>query len=83
MFRVINKNIKKQIVKHRISNRVFIPYIELGLNSNRKEGNLPIEKITIGPKNNLDIAEMGLRSFLESEGYYKIIIKKSKIPLRY
>lgn len=42
-----------------------------------------MEKITIGPKNNLDIAEMGLRSFLESEGYYKTTIKKSKIPLRY
>ncbi|MGO5094077.1 DUF2971 domain-containing protein [Clostridium sp. LCP25S3_F10] len=83
VFRIINKNIKKQIVKHRISNRVFIPYIELDLNENRREGNLPIEKITIGPKNNLDIAEMGLRSFLESEGYYNIVIEKSKIPLRY
>lgn len=83
VFRVINKNIKKQIVKHRISNRVFIPYIELGLNQNTKEGNLPMEKITIDYKNNLDIAEMGLRSFLESEGYYKTTIKKSKIPLRY
>ncbi|NFN88620.1 DUF2971 domain-containing protein [Clostridium sporogenes] len=83
VFRIINKNIKKQIVKHRISNRVFIPYIELDLNENRREGNLPIEKITIGPKNDLDIAEMGLRSFLESEGYYNIVIKKSKIPLRY
>ncbi|WP_251859959.1 DUF2971 domain-containing protein [Clostridium sp. Marseille-Q2269] len=83
VFRIINKDIKKQIVKHRISNRVFIPYIELRLNSNAEGGNLPIEKVTIGPKNNLDIAEMGLRSFLESEGYFKIIINKSKIPLRY
>lgn len=83
VFRIINKNIKKQIIKHRISNRVFIPYIELDLSENRREGNLPIEKITIGPKNNLDIAEIGLKSFLESEGYYNINIKKSKIPLRY
>lgn len=55
---------------------------------------MPIDEITVGPKNNLDIARNGIKLFLHSQGYNtafddsdkkrgKIYIKKSEVPLRY
>lgn len=85
VFRIINENIKGEIVNHRICNRVFIPYIEISFEDigNYLEENKGCLRVTIGPKNNLDIAEIGLISFLNSEGYKNFDICKSKIPLRY
>lgn len=91
-------NKKMDIVKYRKCSGIFIPYIKIAFedyNDKYKKG-LPIEGINIGPKNNMDIAINGLKAFLESEGYKTtlddnvqnteheyVIIKKSKIPLRY
>lgn len=82
-------NRKIDVIKYRAFNNVFVPYIEVifeGDNDNK----LPIDKIIIGPKNNLDIAEKGLRSFLVNQGYKmggdlenKLLIKNSDVPLRY
>ena len=83
------------VIKFKKSRGVFIPYIEIVFreNNNENKKGLPIERITIGPKNNMDIAAKGLRGFLRSNGYKayleneiqgeRFIIKKSKIPLRY
>lgn len=45
----------------------------------------PIQNVMIGPKNNIDIAEHGLRHCLRRKGYGYMAnqIKKSQIPLRY
>lgn len=85
VFRFINNELKNRVVNHRISNRVFIPYIKLSFKKidHKNYRNIPIKSITIGPKNNLDIAEIGLMSFLESEKYRNLNIGKSNIPLRY
>jgi len=86
------------VIKFKKSRGVFIPYIEIAFrdDNNKTKRGLPIESITIGPKNNMDIAAKGLREFLRSNGYKayleneieydcseNVIIKKSKIPLRY
>lgn len=84
----LNDNV--DAIKYRILNGTFIPYIEVLFNddSNGNKG-LPISGVTIGPKNNLDIAYKGLRSFLGSQGYHVkknntgIYIRKSNVPLRY
>ncbi|MDD2362511.1 MAG: hypothetical protein PHV32_04700 [Eubacteriales bacterium] len=66
-------------MKMRQSNNVFIPYTIL-------HGDIVdcVEQITIGPLNNLDIAEKGMKCFLDYKGLSNNInIKKSKITLRY
>lgn len=91
---IFNVNKRLDVIQYRSSNGVFLPYIEVkfesGLENNEKR--LPIDGITIGPKNNLDIAKKGLELFLNSKGYKtvsndrkqgKIYIKKSEVPLRY
>lgn len=94
---LLTLNEKMNIIKFRKCSGIFIPYIEivfLDYDSFHEKG-LPIEGIKIGPKNNMDIAINGLKSFLESESYNTVlenefinknncvVLKKSKIPLRY
>ncbi|PYH27432.1 hypothetical protein US8_00054 [Bacillus altitudinis] len=65
--------------KCRISNGVFIPYIEWGIDKPWVSG------ITIGPKNSMDINIQGLRKFIDLNLYNLSDekIRKSKIPYRY
>ena len=80
------------VIKYRQFNGVFIPYIEVVFDNNTDKTGMPINSITIGPKNNLDIAEKGLKLFLISQEYKvtanaeikdKLLIKKSAVPFRY
>lgn len=89
-FRIViatDENYKKTgHIKCRFSNGVFIPYIDLPLvNNYDTTGKLCIESITIGPKNNLDIAQDGLRYFLNLHNLNEnqVRIKKSQIPYRF
>lgn len=77
----MDNDIKKIKYECRLSNGVFIPYIKLPIID--ESGNLPIKSITIGPKNNLDIAEDGLRYFLDMNGLDDVNINRSQIPYRY
>lgn len=87
---LFNIKSKTNAIKYRTFNGVFIPYIDVRFEEdlNHYKG-LPIKGITVGPKNNLDIAQKGLKSFLGSQGYHfknndnDIYVKKSDIPLRY
>lgn len=82
------------VKKYRQFKGVFIPYIEVVFDKSNDIKKLPADSITIGPKNNLDIAAKGLSGFLKSQGYKvsfkpeckdmsKILIKDSDVPLRY
>lgn len=69
------KRISQQ--KFRIKEGIIIPYIEkevLDLNS--------LKSVTIGPKNNSDIAVKGLKCFFRNQKI-NVDVQKSKIPLRY
>lgn len=70
----------KSAVRFRAQNGVIIPYIAVDFG-----GNLPLGHITIGPKNNIDIAERGMEHYLRSKGYNleRITISKSVAALRY
>lgn len=64
----------------RVSNGVFIPYIEADFEKDCVEG------ITVGPKNNMDISIDGLKQFLKLNQFNSIQDKnilKSSIPYRY
>ncbi|WP_027625595.1 DUF2971 domain-containing protein [Clostridium lundense] len=77
----IKNNSSKEFKNHRILNGSFIPYIELRF----KESNFPLDSLSIGPRNNSDIALIGLKSFLHKNNFNinKINLYNSKIPLRY
>lgn len=89
-FRIVimpgNKEKSANSLKCRFTNGVFIPYFKSSIiNNSSGKIRLPIESITIGPKNNLDIAENGLRYFLNLNclDEESVKIKKSNIPYRY
>lgn len=67
-------------VRFRAQNGVIIPYIALDFNDR-----LPLSHITIGPKNNIDIAKRGMEHYLRNKGYDidQLTISKSVAALRY
>ncbi|MGI2328568.1 DUF2971 domain-containing protein [Planococcus sp. YIM B11945] len=71
---------EKPKVQFRAQNGVIIPYIAIDFQSK-----LPIKHVTIGPKNNVDIAKSGMEHYLKWKGYdmEKVTISKSVAALRY
>ena len=91
---IFDVNSKLDVKKYRQYKGVFIPYIEVIFDKSNSIKELPVDSITIGPKNNLDIAAKGLCQFIKSQGYKvtvkpeyknkdKLLIKDSAVPLRY
>lgn len=60
--------------------QTLIPYIEVSYA--HQGGQNPIRAITVGPKNNSDLAVKGIQYFLRNEKI-PISVYESKIPLRY
>lgn len=63
----------------RTNDEAIIPYIKIEFEDADLKG------IVIGPKNNSDIAEIGITTFLKKQGFNlnKVFVEKSVIPLRY
>ncbi len=91
---IFDVNSKLDVKKYRQFKGVFIPYIEVVFDESNDIKGLPVDSITIGPKNNLDIATKGLGQFLKSQRYKvslkpeckdknKLLIKDSAVPFRY
>lgn len=81
-FKTLRMNTDQIKMNFRVKNAAIVPYIEIDLKT-ANNGRLPITSLTIGPKNNLDIAVSGLNLFLLNHGYSNCIVDKSKIPVRY
>lgn len=66
-------------VLFRTNGEVIIPYITMKFEKSDIKG------IVIGPKNNSDIAENGVKTYLKKSNYNleEILVKKSEVPLRY
>ncbi|MEK3801784.1 MULTISPECIES: DUF2971 domain-containing protein [Bacillus] len=80
---LVPKNWKSQCLDYscRVSNGTFIPYLTVPIHDKNA-----IKGLTIGPKNNMDIAKDGILKFLEVNGYDHLdenSVNKSKIPYRY
>lgn len=75
-----SKETRETEVFFRSQNGIVIPFIMVDFYTK-----LPIREITIGPKNNIDVAKAGMEQFLKSKGYNveKINIRKSIAELRY
>lgn len=74
---VSSHSLKKEPQYFRVKDNVLIPFVKKKLSSLDS-----VNSILIGPKNNSDIAEKGVKHFLR---YHKINAKveKSEMPLRY
>ena len=74
---VSSHSLKKEPQYFRVKDNVLIPFVKKKLSSLDS-----VNSILIGPKNNSDIAEKGVKHFLR---YHKIKAKveKSEMPLRY
>lgn len=66
--------------RFRILDQVFLPFIMVEFDG--KETPIPLESVTVGAKNNSDIAVRGVRSFLKGQGL-DVHVSLSDIPLRY
>ncbi len=66
--------------RFRILDQMFLPYIMVEFDG--ADTPIPLESVTVGAKNNSDIAVRGVRSFLMGQGL-NIPVKLSDIPLRY
>lgn len=64
----------------REKDQALIPYIDVKYR--QESGSSPIRSITVGPKNNSDLAVKGIRYFLRNEKI-NIPVYESRIPLRY
>ena len=64
----------------RLLDQIFLPYIMVEFD--RKQGEIPLESVMVGAKNNSDIAVRGMKYFLRSQGA-DIPVLLSDIPLRY
>ena len=82
IFPMMHDNDETEIVEQteqyfRVKNETLIPYIKAPMNNLDS-----LKAVLIGPKNNSDIAEKGLKCFFRNQKM-NIEIQKSKIPLRY
>lgn len=77
---LMKSNDNQQQVQFRAQNGVIIPYIAIDF-----QAKLPINHVTIGPKNNVDIAKSGMEHYLRVKGYdmEQVTINKSVAALRY
>lgn len=80
--RIIAPEIKNENmpVMFRAQNGVIIPFISVDF-----QPRLPVSHVTIGPKNNINVAKAGIEHYLKSKGYNweEITISKSVAELRY
>lgn len=78
-FRIALTTSENVDVQFRSNGEVIIPYIKLEFDKSDVNG------IVIGPKNNSDIAENGVKTYLQKLNYSlnETWVKKSEIPLRY
>lgn len=81
----MSRNSRNPKIKFRTKDNMIIPYIDIDfkLGSDGDMTVMPLKSITIGPKNNSDIADSGLKYFLSNLGFKNVSIIKSKVPLRY
>lgn len=66
-------------VEFRTNDEAIIPFLKMNFDKS------DIKRIIVGPKNNSDIAEIGVKTYLDKLGYdlAEVIIDRSEIPLRF
>ncbi|MFW5985661.1 MAG: DUF2971 domain-containing protein [Halanaerobiaceae bacterium] len=68
----------EDFVEYYVSNGILIPYVEVNFTEK-----IPLDHIKIGPRNDIDIAQASIESFLKTKGFPDVEVSKSRIPLRF
>lgn len=79
-YRIIFKGYSQKEVLFREKEGFLQPYIRVDLMG--KKNRLPIQSITVAPKNHVDLAKEGMRQYLKHMGY-DVEVRLSRIKLRY
>lgn len=78
-YRVVFKNPDKNKIRFRVKDGFLLPYIDVVL---AKNALLPVKKITVAPKNHVDLARRGMLQYTQMLGY-DIPVELSNLKLRY
>ena len=78
-YRIVFKNPDKKRIRFREKDGFLLPYIEVDLSGGER---LPVRKITVAPKNHVDLARKGMQQYVQMLGY-EIPVELSSLKLRY
>lgn len=78
-YRVVFRNPDKRKIRFREKDGFLLPYIEVNIAG---EDLLPAKKITVAPKNHVDLARKGMQQYIELLGYH-LPVELSNLKLRY
>lgn len=78
-YRMVFKNPDKHRIHFREKDGFLLPYIEVDLSNSSP---LPVRKITVAPKNHVDLARKGMLQYVQMLGY-DIPVELSNLKLRY
>lgn len=79
-YRVALREKDSKNVRFRENGGFMVPYVLVDISSGKAI--LPIESITVAPKNHIDLAQEGMREYMKYNGY-DVNVKLSRIKLRY
>lgn len=79
-YRFVFKHKNNTQVQFREKDGFMMPYIMIALGDQDKQ--LPIQSMTVAPKNHIDLAREGMELYLQHHGY-DVKVKLSRIKLRY
>ncbi|MGN1168420.1 MAG: DUF2971 domain-containing protein [Lachnospiraceae bacterium] len=79
-YRMVFKANTKHEIFYREKDGFLLPYITVKLVQSKR--NIPLQSITVAPKNHVDLAREGMRQYSKHLGY-DVEIRLSKIKLRY
>lgn len=85
VFEKVLNNLFETSSKPVIEKQIFeldIPSTHRRLNIDEVPDRLPLKEIILGPCVDRHFVKPGIRSFLDSKGYYNVIINQSNIPIR-
>ena len=74
-------NSNNNLIQHRTKENSLIPFLKIRFKP--KDIKNIVKLITIGPLNNLDVSESGLKSYRNKNKLEFINLKKSDVPIRY
>ncbi|MFC2662963.1 MAG: DUF2971 domain-containing protein [Eubacterium sp.] len=80
-YRFAFRNPDKKKIKFREKEGFLLPYIEIDVTGG-KSGKMPIDHLTVAPKNHVDLAKKGMTQFMDQLGY-NVPIGLSRLKLRY
>ena len=78
-YRIVFRNPDRDRIQFREKDGFLLPYIEIELAG---ESRLPMDHITVAPKNHVDLAKKGMVQYLDQLGYC-IPVELSHLKLRY